>query len=73
MIEITKACTVNFMKARNSLVVRSGEKHVNWGKKAKDPENLFIKMLDNTFWLTLKSYSWFNKVFHGQPSVKRTS
>ena len=29
VIEITKACAVAFMKARNSLVVRCRKKHVN--------------------------------------------
>ena len=72
MIEITKACTVAFMKARNSLVVRCREKYVNW-KRIEDSEHLFFKALDNRFWLTSKSYSWFNKVVHGQPSIKRTS
>ena len=43
------------------------------GKKTKDGENLFFKALANRFWLTSKSYSWFNKVVHGQPSIKRTS
>ena len=43
------------------------------GKETKDGENLFFKALDKTFWLTSKSYSWFNKVVHGQPSVKWTS
>ena len=73
MIKITKACTVTFMKARKSFVVQCGEKHVNWKKKTEDSENLFFKALDNTFWLTSKSYSWCNKVVHGQPSIKRTS
>ena len=45
MIEITKACTVTFMKARNSLVVQCGEKHVTWKKTAEVGENLFIKPL----------------------------
>ena len=43
------------------------------GKKTEDGENLFLKALDNRFWLTSKSYSWFNKVVHGQPSIERTS
>ena len=43
MIEITKACTVAFMKAINSLVVRYGEKDINWKKKQKNGENLFFK------------------------------
>ena len=47
-IEITKACTVAFMKARNSLVVQCREKHVNW-KKTEDGENLFFKALANRF------------------------
>ena len=33
---MTKTCTVAFMKARNSLVVRFREKHVNWKKKTED-------------------------------------
>ena len=41
VIEITKARTVAFMKARNSLVVQCREKHVNW-KKTKDGESLSI-------------------------------
>ena len=73
VIEITKACTVAFMKAKNSLVVRCREKHVNCKKNPEHCENLFFKALDNRFWLTSKSYLWFNKVVHGQPSIKRTS
>ena len=72
MTEVTKACTVGFMKARNSLVVRSREKHGNC-KKAEDGENLFFKAVANRFWLTWKTCSWFNKVVHGRPSIKRTS
>ena len=72
MIEITKACIVAFMKAKNYLVVQCREKHVNW-KKAEDCENLLFKARVNRFWLTSKSYSWFNKVVHGRPSIKRTS
>ena len=68
MIEITKACTLAFMKARNSFVVRCREKRANWKKKTRYDESLFFKAIDNRFWLTSKSYSWFNKVFHGQPS-----
>ena len=45
------------MKARNFLVVRCREKHVNWKKNTEDGENLFFKALDNRFWLTSKSYS----------------
>ena len=72
VIKITKGCTVAFMKARNSLIVRCREKYVKW-KKTEDGENLFFKAIGNRFWLTSKSYLWFNKVVHGQPSIKRTS
>ena len=58
MIETTKACKVPFMKIR---------------KKKEDGENLYFKMLANRFWLTSKSYSLFNKVVHGRPSIKRNS
>ena len=72
MIEITKARTASFMIARKSLVVRCREKHVNW-EKTEHGENLYFKALANRFWLTSKSYSWFNKVAHGRPSIKRNS
>ena len=35
VIEITKACTLVFMEARNSLVVPCREKHVNWKKSGR--------------------------------------
>ena len=35
VIEITKACTVAFMKARNYLVVRCREKPVHWEKNRR--------------------------------------
>ena len=31
-------------------------------KKTEDSENLFSKALANRFWLTSKSYWWFNKL-----------
>ena len=49
------------------------ERNVNWEKKTEDVENLFFKALVNRFWLTLESFSWFNKIVHGRPSIKRTS
>ena len=49
VIEITKACTITFTKARNPLVVRCGEKHITWKRKTEDTEKLFFKALDNTF------------------------
>ena len=73
MIEIKKTCTTAFMKARNSLVVQCREKKVNWKKKTEDGKKLFFKALANRFWLTSKSYSWFNKVVHARLSIKQTS
>ena len=66
VIEITKACAVAFMKARNSMVfsIRERKKH---------GENVFFKALANRFWLKLECFSSFNKVVHGRPSIKRTS
>ena len=57
------------MKTRNSLVVRCRER----GIKTEDDENVFFKAIANRFWLTSKSCLWFNKVVHGQPSMKWTS
>ena len=73
MIEITKACTIDFMKVRNSLVVQCRGKRVNWRKKTEDSETLFFKALANRFWLISKSCSWFNKAVLAQPSIKWTS
>ena len=42
VIEITKACKVAFMKARDSFVVQYREKRVNWEKKP-DGEKFFFK------------------------------
>ena len=72
-IEIAKACTVAFMKARNSLVVRCGEECVNWKKKTEHGKNLFFSTSANRFWLTLKYCSWLNEFAHGRPSIKWTS
>ena len=38
-------------------------------KKTEDGEHLFLNPSVNRFWLTWKSYSWFSKVFYGQPSI----
>ena len=54
MIEITKAFTVAFMKARNCLVVRCKEKRVNQEKKTENGENIFFKALANIFRLISK-------------------
>ena len=70
MIQIIKAHTIAFMKSRNSLFVPSRE---NKKKKTEDGENIFSKALANRFWLTSKNCLWFNKVFHGRPSIKWTS
>ena len=48
MIETTKACTVAFMKARNSVVVRYRDHRVNW-KKTEHGKNLFFKASANRF------------------------
>ena len=48
------------------------ERNISIGKKTKDGEILF-KAIGDRFWLTSKSYSWFNKDVHGQLSIKRTS
>ena len=44
VIEITKACIVAFLKARNSLVAWCREK-----KKTEDGENVFFKIDGKTF------------------------
>ena len=64
VIERTKACTIAFMKPRNSLIYR--EEKNRWWKR------IFFKALANRFWLTSKSCSWFNKAVHGRPSFKWT-
>ena len=51
MIEITKICTVTFMKTRNSFVRRCREKRINW-KKREHGEDIFFKALANRFRLT---------------------
>ena len=49
MIETTKACTVAFMKARNSVVVRYRDHRVNW-KKTEHGKNFdFFKASANRF------------------------
>ena len=54
MIEITKACIVAFMKAKNYLVISCREKK----KKQKDGENVFSKDLEKNILLTSKSCLW---------------
>ena len=49
LLYVTMACTVAFMKARKSLVVRCREKYANWKKNRRYGENLFFKALDNRF------------------------
>ena len=64
MIEITKACIVDFMKARNSLVVQCRQKSVNWEKEeTENCESIFFKALTKILWLARGSCSWFNKLF----------
>ena len=49
------------------------KKNMSIGNKTEDGENLFSIALANRFWITSKSYSWFNNVVYGRPSVKQTS
>ena len=48
------------------------KKNMSIGNKTEDGENLFSIALANRFWITSKSYSWFNNVVYGRPSVKQT-
>ena len=72
MIEITKACKVGFMKARDSFVVRFREELVNW-KKNRMVKIYFLKLSANRFWLASKSCSWCSNVVYGRYSIKWTS
>ena len=65
VIEITKTCTVAFIKARNSSVFRCREERVNWKKTTENGEKLFFKASANRFWLTSKCCTWFSKVVYG--------
>ena len=58
MIDITKACTVTFLKAGKYLVIRCREKSVNLKKKKKkNCKNKLFKALASRFRLTLKLIS----------------
>ena len=48
MIEITKACTVTFMKAKKYLIIGCREKRVNL-KKKKMVKRYFLKLLKIDF------------------------
>ena len=54
VIEITKACTVAFMKARNSLVFRCKEELVNWKKITENGGKLFVKASNNRFLINME-------------------
>ena len=56
MIDITKACTVTFLKAGKYLVIRCREKSVNL-KKKENCKNILFKALGNRFRLTLNIIS----------------
>ena len=58
VIEITKTCTVTFMKAKNPLVVWCREKETKKKKKAEDGENVLFKALAKIFLSTSKNCSW---------------
>ena len=51
VVEITKACTVASMKARNSLVLRCKEKYINWKKEQNITYN--SQYLNNIFHLSV--------------------
>ena len=72
VIEITKACKVAFMKARDSFVVRYRKERADW-KKTGWWKFYFLKLPANRFWLTSKSCSWFNKVVYRRLSTKWNS
>ena len=63
-MEITKAYTVTFMMARNSLAIRYRQKLVKKKKQKKQEmvQIYFFKSLANRSQLSSKSCSWFNKV-----------
>ena len=73
MIEITKACTVAFIKARNFISCSMKRETCQLEKNPGDWEIFFFNALANRFWLTSESYSWFNKVVHAWPFAKWTS
>ena len=65
MIEITKECTVAFMKAIDSLVVRCREKSANCEKETEDGENYFLKLLLIDFRVHRKFFPGeFPRFFH---------
>ena len=65
MIEITKACTVAFMKAKNYFVAWCREKHANWKKKQKMVRMYIFKALPDRFLWASKLISSVkdNKIF----------
>ena len=77
VIEITKACKVAFMKARDYFVARYWEESANWKNKQTNKNRMvricFLKLPPNRVWLISKSCSCFNKVAYGRPSKKWTS
>ena len=60
VIEITKACSVDFMKARNSLFVRCRERERERVKKTEDGG-----WKNRRYGLTSKICLWFSKVVYG--------
>ena len=64
-MEITKACIVAFIKAKNSLVVWCID-----GRKQKIVEMYFLKALAKNFFLTWKSCSW--PTFYKMNFIKRS-
>ena len=64
VIEITKASTAAFMKARNSLIVWCKER-----KKQKIVKKYFVEALGKTFLLTWEYCSW--PTFYQMDFMKR--
>ena len=52
-----------FMKTRNSLVFRCREERVNWVKKTKYGEKLFLEASANRFWLNRNVAHGSTKLF----------
>ena len=46
-----------FYESKKFLGGRCGEKHVNWGKKTENGENIFFEAPANRFWSTSKLIS----------------
>ena len=75
MIEMAKAFTTVFMKAKKIYWLSDEERNVSIEIKSQDGGNIFFKTLANRFRLKLKltEVSESNKDIYGLPSTKWTS